>query len=220
MKILALELSTAQGSLAWLDIASDGSTSKQVSPDVVQSVIWPNDRKDSGLFFEHLNEVIRRYGLPQRIVVGLGPGSYAGVRIAIAAATGLQPAATAELVGYPSVCAMAGSNENYVVIGDARRKSFFVVTICNREVAGEYELPDQAGLRARLGEFSPEAPIVSSDSLPQFQPRVEQRFPSAEVLGRLAVQTERKFLMPPLEPIYLREANVTIPKPIFGRARS
>src|ERR1700676_1519401 len=74
MKILALELSTARGSLAWNDA-------------LVRE--WPNDRKDSGPFFENLADIRKQFGLPEKIIVGLGPGSYAGVRIAISAAIGL-----------------------------------------------------------------------------------------------------------------------------------
>jgi len=78
MKILALELSTACGSLAWLE--------SQV--EVARK--WPNDRKNSAPFFENLQNVRRRFGAPDTIVVGLGPGSYSGTRIAISAVIGLR----------------------------------------------------------------------------------------------------------------------------------
>src|SRR5436853_6806771 len=76
MKILALELSTARGSIAW--VGQDESFCE-----------WPNDRKNSGPFFETLAAVQKQFGAPETIIVGLGPGSYAGVRIAISAAIGL-----------------------------------------------------------------------------------------------------------------------------------
>jgi len=72
MKILALELSTARGSLAWLD--NDG---------VELSREWPNDRKNSGALFKNLDAVTKKFGAPETIIVGIGPGSYAGTRIAI-----------------------------------------------------------------------------------------------------------------------------------------
>ena len=78
MKILALELSSARGSLA---VAADNNV------DLVRE--WPNDRKNSGPFFEYLAEVQKQFGRPDTIIVGLGPGSYAGTRIAISAAIGL-----------------------------------------------------------------------------------------------------------------------------------
>jgi tRNA threonylcarbamoyladenosine biosynthesis protein TsaB len=215
MKILAIDLSTARGSLAWFDLQQQGSSncSDGVAPS--QSLVWPNDRKHSGRFFENVQDVVRRFGLPDKIVVGLGPGSYAGTRIAISSAVGLQAAGHGELVGYPSVCAMEGASRDYVVVGDARRQSFFFVTVKDRSVLGDNELHDETAVRQRIKDLASGTTVLSSDPLPQFQPVVEQRFPSAEVLGRLASDSNRKFVPPPLEPIYLREANVTIPKPVF-----
>src|SRR4051812_26185638 len=77
MKILALELSSARGSIALLD------------GEIIFERDWPNDRKNSGLFFENLKAVSEEFGSPSVILVGLGPGSYAGSRIAISAAIGL-----------------------------------------------------------------------------------------------------------------------------------
>jgi len=102
MKILAIELSTARGSLAWRDNDVDPSTALRTSlaPE------WPNDRKNSGAFFENLDNITKKCGAAELIVVGLGPGSYAGTRIAISAAIGLQISSGARLIGFPSICAM------------------------------------------------------------------------------------------------------------------
>src|SRR5947209_11882023 len=113
MKVLALELSSARGSVALLD-----------GDKIEFNREWPNDRKNSGPFFEHLVEVQKQFGKPETIVVGLGPGSYAGTRIAISAAIGLQAASRPKLIGFPSVCAIECDSSQYCVIGDARRNSF------------------------------------------------------------------------------------------------
>jgi len=113
MKILALELSTTRGSLAWLD--------KEI--EFVRE--WPNDRKNSAAFFENLQAVRRQFGAPETIIVGIGPGSYAGTRIAISAAIGMQLSCDARLIGWPSICAMETDAQEYCIVGDARRKSFF-----------------------------------------------------------------------------------------------
>ena len=203
MKTLAIDLSTSRGSIALLD-----------ETDVAAFEHWPNDRKNSALFFGQLQQIVQRCGLPDRIIVGLGPGSYAGTRIAVSTAIGLAATTRCELLGYPSVAAIDSDAVDYAVIGDARRNSFFFVRISNRAVAGEFELHTAAELEDRIAGSDKDFPIVTSDLLPQFETRVEQRFPSAKVLGELANDAGRLFYRPPLEPIYLREPNVTIPKTI------
>ena len=198
MKILALELSTARGSLAWLNGDVDL---------VVRE--WPNDRKDSGAFFENLTDVQKQFGRPDTIIVGLGPGSYAGVRIAISAAIGLQAATNARLIGFPSICAI--KDTEYCVIGDARRKSFFFAHIRASELVEGPALFTEVELKGKLDELEPHTPIFCSESLPQFE-RAMIRCPSALVLARLAQEAQRSFSLPPLEPIYLREPHITFPK--------
>jgi tRNA threonylcarbamoyladenosine biosynthesis protein TsaB len=197
MKILALELSSAHGSLAWLDEDLDS----------VQE--WPNDRKHSGQFFENLECTVKTFGAPDKIIVGLGPGSYAGVRIAIAAAIGLQASSRAQLLGYPSLCAIDCTE--YCVIGDARRQSFFFARVRGNDVIEGPTLCNETELREKLAALEKSTPIFSSEKLPQFE-RVELRYPSASILARQAQTPKRKFTLPPLEPIYLREPHITMPK--------
>jgi len=54
-------------------------------------------------------------------------------------------------------------------------------------------------------------PVFTSHSLPPFE-HARTRFPSALVLARLAQEPQRSFSLPPLEPIYLREPHITMPK--------
>lgn len=199
MRILALELSTARGSLAWLD------------GEVEKGHEWPNDRKNSSPFFENLNAVTKKSGAPDTIIVGLGPGSYAGTRIAISVAIGLQLSSGARLTGLPSICAIQCDAREYCAIGDARRKSFFLARIRGHELVEGPMLFSQAGLQAKLESLEPGIPIFSSEPLPQFE-RAVVRYPSALVLARLARESHRSFFSPPLEPIYLREPHITFPK--------
>jgi tRNA threonylcarbamoyl adenosine modification protein YeaZ len=194
VKILALELSTARGSLAWGD--------RELQE-------WPNDRKNSGPFFASLKAALDEYGSPEMIVVGLGPGSYAGVRIALSAAIGLQAASRARLVGLPSICALACKERSYGVIGDARRQSFFLGRIENRSLLGEPELLSETELRAKLAGLAM-LPVFSSDDLPQFA-GVQRAFPSAAELARLAGEANYRFALPPLQPMYLCEPHITMP---------
>ncbi|MFL6589676.1 MAG: tRNA (adenosine(37)-N6)-threonylcarbamoyltransferase complex dimerization subunit type 1 TsaB [Chthoniobacterales bacterium] len=199
MKILALELSSVRGSLAWRD--GDSKLTRE----------WPNDRKNSGEFFRQLSEVQQRFGAANRIVVGLGPGSYAGTRISISTAIGLQVASKAELVGLPSLYAIDCDVAEYAVIGDARRQTFFFARIKDRSLLEAPGLRTESELREVLRSCSSHMPVFATEPLPQFE-GVTLRYPSAEILARLAEDANRAFVLPPLEPMYLREPHITTPK--------
>ncbi len=194
MKILALELSTARGSVARLD--DDTEFFRE----------WPNDRKNSAAFFENIDIVVKKFGTPDTIIVGLGPGSYAGTRIAISTAIGLQAASGARLIGYPSICAMEGAE--YCVIGDARRKSFFFAHVRENGLVDGPTLLGEQELKDRLDGVDRNMSIFTSEPLPQFE-RAVMRYPSALLLARLAQDPHRGFSLPPLEPIYMREPHIT-----------
>jgi len=199
MKTLALELSTSRGSLAWQD------------GEIEFTREWPNDRKNSAAFFESLQAVRGKFGAPETIVVGLGPGSYAGTRIAISAAIGIQLSCDARLIGYPSICAIECNAQEYCAIGDARRKSFFFARILKNEAIEGPTLFSELELETKLESIDPATPVLSSELLSQFD-RPLISFPSALILARLAKESWRSFYLPPLEPIYLREPHITMPK--------
>jgi tRNA threonylcarbamoyladenosine biosynthesis protein TsaB len=197
MKILALELSSGQGSIAWIE---DGR-----EPFVRA---FANDRKHSGLFFENLQFCSREFGAPDAIVVGLGPGSYAGVRIAIATAVGLRSTAVAKLIGIASICGM--NTEEYCVIGDARRASFFFGRVEGGRLTEGPSLHSQVELERKIMGSS--VPVYASEQLPQFL-KVMLAYPSARKLAELAREQFDKIAeTKSLEPIYLREPHITVAK--------
>lgn len=198
MKILALELSSGQGSIAWSEGAADSFASS-----------FSNDRKHSGLFFENLEACLARRGKPDRIVVGLGPGSYAGTRIAIATAIGLQTATAAHLIGLASVCAMPSGAPEYAVIGDARRQSFFFALVRDRLAVEGPLLCTEEELRDRLSLLA--SPVFSSERLAAF-PDATLAYPSAVVLAEIAATAPSLKNGESLEPIYLRDPHITQPK--------
>ena len=198
MKLLAFDLSTRRGTIALAD-----------NEEVLCAYDWPNNRRTSAPFFAALNKMIRGYGAPEYIVIGLGPGSYTGTRIAISAGIGLHATGGAALSGMPSVCAISEEDE-YCVIGDAKRASFFFATICGGLMTSVPELLSQRELNERISSITT-IPIYSSDDLPCFD-RVKLRFPSAKSLCQLARTFPQKLIRPPLSPIYLREPHITTPR--------
>src|SRR4051812_29229938 len=173
MKILALELSSTRGSVA-------------ISGEEAIEESWPNERRHSGIFFKTLELLRVRLGSADVVVAGLGPGSYAGIRIAAATAIGLSTAWHARLVGAPSICAMEGDETDFCVIGDARRNGFYFAEVRNRKLRAEPSLLAENELRAVIERRDPALPVFSTEPLPRFA-GVEQRFPSAAELVRLAV---------------------------------
>jgi tRNA threonylcarbamoyladenosine biosynthesis protein TsaB len=199
MKILALELSSGQGSVAWLEDDRE---------PFVRT--FANDRKHSGLFFENLQLCSREFGAPDTIVVGIGPGSYAGVRIAIATALGLRAASVAKLAGIPSICAIETTAREYCVIGDARRESFFFGRINDGRIMEGPSLHSRLELERKISELA--VPLYASEPLPQF-PRAALAYPSARRLAEVARDRVDELAdTRSLEPIYLRAPHITVPK--------
>jgi tRNA threonylcarbamoyladenosine biosynthesis protein TsaB len=205
MKTLAIEMSTAQGSIAWRE---DG--------EALFDGRFAADRKHSGAFFENVQQCLERFGSPKKIIVGLGPGSYAGVRIAIATALGLRSATKAQLAGIPSICALDVETRDYCVIGDARRQTFFFARIEGGKLIDGPSLKTAAELEAVIGELT--LPVYASEQLPQF-PSAKLAYPSAgrlvEIAGLHADDIDGA-----LEPIYLREPHITVAKATPGFART
>jgi len=193
MKVLALELSSSVGSVAFRD-----------QDDAHLLKVFPADRKDSGLFYENLSAIQETCGAPENIVVGLGPGSYAGVRIAIATAIGLRAATGARLLGLPSICAF--DVVEYLVAGDARRDSFFFARVEDGECVEGPTLATGPELRDLL-DRQRELPVFATQPLLQFE-RVTVAHPCALRLAELALRVEGAG-EEMLEPIYLREPHIT-----------
>ena len=198
MKILAIDLSTGRGSIAWFDGAGN-----------VFDVAFANDRKHSGLFFENLQQTLQRFGTPELIVVGLGPGSYAGTRIAIATASGLAAATGARLCGVSSVRALESEASEYSVIGDARRQSFFFAHVVRRDCVEGPVLYTRDELQARLRGSA--HPVLASEELAD-APDAVVSYPSARVLAEIAREAPEMPAAQPLEPMYLREPHITYPR--------
>lgn len=199
MKTLALEMSTAKGSIAFRD-----------GGEALFDSAFAADRKHSGVFFENVQLCLERFGPPEKIVIGLGPGSYAGVRIAIATALGLRAATAAKLVGVPSICALDVEPSDYCVVGDARRQSFFFARVSTGRLVEEPILESEPELAARLKETS--VPVFASESLLQF-PQVQVAYPSAGRLAEIAASRAGEISdVESLEPIYLRAPHITVPK--------
>ena len=199
MITLAIDTSTARGSVA---VFAYG--------EVIFDEAFTADRSHSATLFASLEKARACTNRIHQIVVGLGPGSYAGVRISIAAALGFEMALGAKVVGLPSIIAVDTAAPEYLAIGDARRETFYFSHVMNRVCVEGPRLVTESELRELLETF-PTQPCFTGAPLAAF-PSVQVSAPSALVLARLAAEGIDGIVTGDLEPIYLREAHITAPK--------
>jgi tRNA threonylcarbamoyladenosine biosynthesis protein TsaB len=204
MTILALETSTPQASLA---VWRDGT--------VVREWSFQSDRAHNSLLFAPLAETLDLHE-PDWIVVGTGPGSYAGVRIALSAAIGISLAKNLPLLGWPSLTAFDLPGGRGIVVGDARRGGCFVAEIAD----GRLVRPPVVGTPEEAGRQVEGGLVFTFDALPPL-PGAVQVTPTAAWLARRAAalsDDERRTLATTTpEPLYLRAPFVTSPKPRIYR---
>lgn len=207
MKILALDTTTNRGAIALL---RDG--------ELLFDETFPADRSQSSRLFPML--AFARDMAPKLdvIALGLGPGSYAGARIAIAAAIGFAQATGAELLGLPSVAALETDATSYLAIGDARLSTFYFTRVENGICEEGPVLVDATQLDLKLADY-PSYPVLSPAEMPTV-PRATIALPRAAALARLAVSGRSIVQRGNLEPLYLRDPHITTPKarpPLPGR---
>ena len=166
---------------------------------------------------------------PDRIVVGTGPGSFAGIRAALAFAQGYALGRKCEVLGLPSPCAIAASVYTQrgrdipvackkdasttfplAVIGDARRGMAWVALFNGYTMEREVFQVSQSDL---MGSVPPACQVVTPDVAridgllrETFGERyLGGRIPTAEGLKAFA-EANPSILKPEPLPIYLNPA--------------
>ena len=217
MKILALEFSSGLRSVAVVDGAAGQTTA---ATEVVES--GGRSTRALGMIDTVLQQARLEREQIECIAVGLGPGSYTGIRAAIALAQGWQLARDIRVVGISSSEAVAAQAQadglmgKVSVIIDAQRNEFYI---------GTYELTsgrwrEIEGLRL-ADRSAVEAASLTGSLL--IGPEVTRWFPQgrlvparAEMVAVLAATRTDFVKGEQLEPIYLRQTSfVKAPAPRF-----
>lgn len=210
--LLALETSVETGSVA---LCRDGK--------VVQELTFPAGRKPSATLWPALERVMAQVEALSTIVVGVGPGSYNGSRIGIAAAQGI---ALVHDCGVAPVCSFEGvatSTARALAIGDARRGTFSLQNIEAGRTSGPFELVDQVPLAECLRlAIQDSIEVFSFDSKERFpvaselREHIHTRTSQASLLARSFLsrspEEQARLLATPAEPRYLRAPHITVGK--------
>lgn len=200
--ILALELSTPCGSVA----VSDGHS-------VLFEASFQAKRSHNALVFGPLKQALDVVGANlSGVIVGVGPGSYTGVRIAIAAAQGVGLSRNVPVAGWNSLVA-ATDESTFGVVGDARRGRWYVAAVRSghlEEPVGIVKPSDLVDAMARQAlphwiTCDPAAPTV----LPELQLAQPRATRLAHLAARWSAQAWDEQSNKCLEPLYLEGAFIT-----------
>ncbi|HYV27343.1 MAG TPA: tRNA (adenosine(37)-N6)-threonylcarbamoyltransferase complex dimerization subunit type 1 TsaB [Candidatus Eisenbacteria bacterium] len=216
MKILALEFSSSQRSVALLDDQTDAAKATGIF------VVKIDGRRMRPLSL--VEAVLRDAEIkPEQIeclVVGTGPGSYNGIRSAIAVAQGWQLAQPVRLLGISSVECLAAQAQNQGCAGrvnlviDAQRNEFYLasyeVSSSQRRAVKPLRLATIAEVQSLLNAGE----LVTGPEVRRWFSGARPLFPEAATLANLAVGRADFLSGEKLEPVYLREINfVKAPPP-------
>lgn len=197
MNLLAIEASHTQGSVTVLD--ENGA------------VLWDSafncGRQRTGEIFSEVRNAVSKVASIDRVVVGLGPGSYSGIRQSIALAQGYCRGAGAQLAGLASACGVSDA-ARFQVFGDARRGAYYFTRVENGAVTEGPRLLEKVEVEEKIAEVMPS---FCTEALPTFSSLLLSH-PRAFLLASAAWKQWEAIRSNPVEPFYLREPNITAAK--------
>lgn len=208
LHILAIETSVPEASVA---LSSDGSCTEEA---------FTSQRQQNQLLFEPLQKLLTSLGSEKLdlILIGTGPGSYSGTRIAIAAAQGIATVHKCPIIGISSFFAIpaAKPNTTNVAIGDARRGHYFIHPVSEKDPFPKPTLIDQEKFIEEFSILKAQAnhaffTFESRSKLPITG--IERKLPLAMNLinywQSLDTQTQLLYQNSTLEPLYLSAPFIT-----------
>jgi tRNA threonylcarbamoyladenosine biosynthesis protein TsaB len=238
MRLAAIETSTALGSVALFEgaelVAGDSARVSNAHGESLLPMV--------SALFERVGWTARDV---ERWAVGVGPGSFTGVRIAVATAKGITLASGAELVGVTSLDALACGVEER--LGASWGRGLGAMVVVSIVAAGKGEVFVQANqgdrillapahvpvgrVAARLAEVTGNARVIVAGEAalaidwsamtvkPALVVEPPHDLPRASAVGRIAL-SRRPDDADALEPVYVRPPEITVPKPPAAPARA
>jgi tRNA threonylcarbamoyl adenosine modification protein YeaZ len=219
MKILALEFSSPQRSVAVVrPLALPGAHAAPSISEVIET--GGRATKAIGMIEEALRDARLEREQIDCVAVGLGPGSYAGIRAGIAFAQGWQLARNVKLLGISSdeciaqqACADGLTGEINIVI-DAQRNEFYLGQYTLSEKGCTEVQPLRLATLPEVQQIERAGQILIGPEVTKWFLAGRTIFPRAAVLGQIALHRNNFVPGEKLEPIYLRETTfVKAPPP-------
>jgi tRNA threonylcarbamoyl adenosine modification protein YeaZ len=216
MKILALEFSSPQRSVAVVQGGADADPRRL--GEAIETGARGTDAL--GLVEAALREAKFDRGQVECLAIGLGPGSYNGIRLAIALAQGWQLAAPVKLLGISSAECLAAEAQTEGIVGrveiviDAQRNEFYLAAYDLGPKAGREIEPLRLATFGEVQARQQAGAVLIGPEVTKWFPSGRVLFPRAASLGQLALGRTDFLAGERLEPIYLRETRfVKAPPP-------
>jgi tRNA threonylcarbamoyladenosine biosynthesis protein TsaB len=164
MNVLAFDAATASSVVA---LARDDGWLREAHDDVAPGERPQHTQRLLSLAAELLGAAELAWSDVEMVAVGAGPGSYTGLRIALATARGVALAHRSRLVGVSSLRALAEPVRDRVAVAviDARRGEAFIAVYRGGEelLAPRVCRPDELAAFARMG--GPDALAVGDGAI-------------------------------------------------------
>ena len=198
------------------------SISLQLDSHQPVNASFESHRQQNQLLFPPLQALLDSLPAEQTldaILIGTGPGSYSGTRIAIAAAQGIAAVHSCPVIGIASYFGIHSTlpQHDYLAVGDARRDSFFISKIAQGTLPEPPTLYSREEFDAQLCQAN--CDIVTFDTnmtFPDGSP-IPQVASYAENLihawNQFSSDLQQRHLETPPSPIYLRAPFITKAKP-------
>lgn len=211
MRTLALEFSSSRRSVALLDegrvlcCAADGNE-PAAGPVSMMSGLLAQAGWDAKAV--------------ECVVVGLGPGSYTGIRVAIALAQGIELGLGVRLLGVSSVDCLAwqawlgGYHGDVAVVVDAQRGELYAARYHVHQLG--VDLRDKLSIlsQTQVQQWADHGAVLLGPDLDRMELPIRPVYPEATMAGVLAADTQTFVPGHELTPIYLRQTQfVKAPPP-------
>lgn len=199
MIILALETSHPRASLCLAQ-----------GEQILFSAKWEAERNHDAFLFPALRQAMDKLGEQKLdlILVGAGPGSYGGIRVALAAATGISMAKQAQVAALCSWDSLA--SDGVGIISDARRGGWTL-----RKPSGEIAVLSHEELLQEMGRGLAVYSTETEEALAHKGIKAARSglIPTAEGLVRiwhnLSPRQQKERIEQAPEPIYVRPPHIT-----------